>query len=326
MVGKILSACFFPLLTLLISPSLQAHSKPNHKLITQESIRVLNKCNITHNISQTQLDKLIQVNLAQDKLLNKAVLWHFPMPMAGSENPPPDKKRAVVYGKVVVDTTFDRWFAYLESQALTAKTFTARIPAIGAMLHYVQDLASPAHAIPIFHPSKIANPDNFDSWDAFKVKGGELDINYQKICAELAHSKIEKASQLLSEVRRKTLASLERKHSNGCDESKTVCDWTLIWPTEVFDHGFGHYGCNRQDMFGNDSRFKCRDNEYEISNDTYTAFATSRLSDAISASARLIIHFMAVKQGNKPPCTGNHWEPEAQHLECLKSNITADQL
>ncbi|WDE08511.1 hypothetical protein SG34_031815 [Thalassomonas viridans] len=328
MAGKMFSAylCTLCILaTLLFSPALQAHSKPNHKLITQESIKALSKCKIKNNISQAQLDELVKVNLAQDKLLNKAVLWHFPMPMAGSGNPVPDKKRAIGYGKIVVDTTFDRWVAYLEDQAIKEKTFTARIPAIGAMLHYVQDLASPAHAVPIFHPSKIANPDHFDSWDSFKRKGSALDIDYQKICAELAAAKLKQVQDLLTEVRVRTLTSLKEKHSQHCQPSKATCDWTLFWPTEIIDHGFGHYGCDGEDKFGSENKFECNGTTYDIPKTTYTAFATARLTDAISASARLIVHFMKMEPGNRHPCMGNNWEPEKAQLECLK-NITADNV
>jgi len=295
-----------------LSPSLFAYSKSNHELITSEAAQVLGKCGYENIFSGTDLDTLIDYNKGQDKLLKKAMLWHFPMPAPGSDNAAPSKERAIGYGKIVEDTTFNNWVRYLENQATQQESFKKRIPAIGAILHYLQDIIVPAHAVPIFHPTGIATKDKFDDWDTFNYQQEFQGKKLQLFCNQLKTSEIANVDELLITTRRNTIQKLKSNFLNGQS-------WELIWPTKIVNHGFGHYGCSKKDVFGK-KQFKCNGDQYSTTEDIYTEFASERITDAIKSSAILIKHFIKVKPGIKHKCDEGQWLPNRTLLKCLKDS------
>lgn len=251
-------------MVILSSCNLFAFSVENHNIITKLSVDLINDCGIENDIKESDLDTLVEYNLYQDKLLKKAILWHFPMPEEGSDNPIPNKKHASGYGKLVVDTTFNRWTDYLEDQANKEQTFEDRLPAIGALLHFTQDLAVPAHAVPIFHPSKIANPDKLDDWDVKQLDLKKLKKNDNLTCTDLKKYNIQSVSSLNKIVRRNTLNNITNTKLDSCPNKSSTCNWNVFWKTEVIDTGFAYYGCNKEDMFGN-NKFTCNNVEYQVS-------------------------------------------------------------
>ena len=312
-------AAFLLIIAFVFSGNVFSFSVNNHKIITKLSVDLINDCGIKNSITESDVDTLIEYNVYQDKLLKKAILWHFPMPEQGSGNPAPDKKHAWGYGKIVEETTFNIWTDYLEDQANKENDFEGRLPAIGALLHFTQDLAVPSHAIPIFHPSKVANPDKLDNWDVNKLGMIRLKEKGASSCKKLEESSISNVASLNQDVRKDTLSSINNNRKTCLIEGAT-CDWTVLWQTKVVDTGFAYYGCNKEDVFG-DNKFVCNGNEYRISTDEYNDFAATRFDGAIVASAKLILHFMHLKAGNRSECADSQWVPRRKHLECLKTNI-----
>lgn len=299
------------------SGNIYSFSVDNHKAITKLSVDLINDCGIKNSISESDVDTLVEYNVYQDKLLKKSILWHFPMPEDGSGNPVPDKKHASGYGKIVEETTFNRWVDYLEDQASKEKDFEGRLPAIGAMLHFTQDLAVPSHAIPIFHPSKIANPDKLDNWDIDKLNRIKLKARGVSSCKGLKKIGVDNVASLNADVREKTLLSLNEKLKT-CPGNGGVCNWTALWGTNVIETGFAYYGCGKEDMFGT-NKFSCNGFDYRISTDENNQFVAARFDAAIVASAKLILHFMHLEPGNRSACADSQWVPRRKHLKCLKN-------
>jgi len=310
LVSWISGLCFFA-----ISTNTLAYSKNNHQFITEKAAKLLTQCGYTNILSDTDIDTLVEFNRHQDKLFKKSILWHFPMPEEDSENPAPSKERASGYGKIVLEPTFNRWYDYLEDQANKQNSFEARLPAIGAMLHYLQDLAVPAHAIPIFHPSKIMNKDGFDEWNTFASNRLFSSDEVQSFCRSLHAEKLPKTTTLLSEIRRDTLESI----NNKLDTSKGTETWAIFWSTDITDNGFAHYNCDREDKFGQ-TKFKCNGKKLSITKDAYIQFATQRVKQAIRSSARLIRHFYSLPSGIRHQCQSDQWLPTKSVLKCLQSN------
>ncbi len=308
---------FLLAIVVAFSGNVYSFSVDNHKVITRLSIDLINDCGIKNSISESDVDTLVEYNVYQDKLLKKSILWHFPMPAEGSNNPIPDKKHASGYGKIVEETTFNRWVDYLEDQASKEKDLEGRLPAIGALLHFTQDLAVPSHAIPIFHPSKIANPDKLDNWDVEKLNMVKLKAKGVSACKGLEKIGVGNVASLNADVREDTLLSLNEK-LNNCPENGGICNWTALWETNVIDTGFAYYGCGKEDMFGS-NKFSCDGFDYRISTDENNQFVAVRFDAAIVASAKLILHFMHLEPGNRSACADSQWVPRRKHLKCLKS-------
>lgn len=304
------------LLLVLFSFQASAYSKTNHKKITEAAVDLVQRCELPMSLSESQLDTLVELNLGQDGVFKKMRLWHFPAPLAGSGDPAPQKQRAWLYGKLVTETTFDRWVKYLDEQVKKEAAFEQRLPGIGALLHYVQDLAVPAHAVPIFHPSRIANADRLDSWKKLAAKGQALLPSTQKICETISSGKVDDVIEFLSQFRKLTLKSLRKPLGSDCQG--VSCTWSRYWSQEVSDNGFADYGCGGKDVFGK-KEFKCEGEKYKVKPELYEAFAADRFKDAVIASAQILLYYYAY-EGESNKAQETQWLPNKQLLEWVQKN------
>jgi len=294
------------LLLILFSFQALSYSKTNHKHITKAAVDLVQRCELSPQLSEKNIDTLVDLNLGQDGIFKKMRLWHFPEPLAGSGNPAPQKQRAWLYGKLVTETTFDRWAKYLDDQIKKQQRFEQRLPGIGALLHYVQDLAVPAHAVPIFHPTRIANADRLDSWKKLQPQGQTLLPATEKICETISTGSVANVIAFLSEARRLTLKSLQKPLGPDCQGPS--CRWSRYWSQAVAVNGFADYGCGGKDVFGKKT-FKCEGEKYTVNPDVYKTFAAERFQDAVIASAQMLIYYYGYKSEGEGRVKSPQWLP-----------------
>jgi hypothetical protein len=161
------------------------------------------------------------------------------------------------------------------------------VAATGSLLHYIQDVAVPAHAIPVFHPTSIvfAETDGFDDWDEFN----SIDLSL-KDCSKI--KEVGDISNIVHEVRIKTLDTLKGK--GGIQPS-----WARHWNLNINSKGFGSYNCS-SDAFGKEHGLDCLENAPYISTAKFKEVATSQAELAILASAKLIYYTITSCQGCPP--------------------------
>lgn len=305
------------LCVLLPAKQSYAYSKSNHKHITQAAVELIQRCELPVQLSEKNIQTLVVLNLGQDRILNKMRLWHFPAPLKGSGSPVPQKRRAWLYGKLVTETTFDRWAKYLDDQIKQQTSFEQRLPGIGALLHYVQDLAIPAHAVPIFHPTRISNADRLDSWKKLQPSGQTLLPATEKICETISTGNVDDVIEFLSAARMITLKSLSKPLGSDCQGA--ICRWSRYWSTAVGDNGFANYGCDDKDIFGK-SGFKCEGKKYRVNPEAYKRFAADRFQDAVIASAQMLIYYHGYKIDGEGLPQKTRWLPNKKLLQWVREN------
>lgn len=303
------------LLLVLFSFQAAAYSKSNHQRITESAAQLIQRCELPLQLSEQQIEILVGLNLGQDGVFKKMRLWHFPAPLKDSNNPAPQKQRAWLYGKLVTETTFDRWAKYLDDQIKQQASFEQRLPGVGALLHYVQDLAVPAHAVPIFHPTRIANADRLDSWKKLQPHGETLLPATETICATISSGNVDDVIEFLSAARRTTLKNLQQPLGDYCQGPS--CRWSRYWSQEVSDNGFADYGCSGKDVFGK-KRFTCDGEKYSVQPEAYKVFAADRFQDAVIASAQLILYYSRLQNGTQD--IAPLWLPNKKLLEWVQKN------
>ncbi|WP_237442737.1 hypothetical protein [Sinobacterium norvegicum] len=359
------------------------YSVPNHELITRSAAALIEQCQgspLDEKLVQTYVD----YNLAQDKLLKKRLMWHFDR-ATGNNTSPKLRHRDDIYKSMAVLPDFSLWYSYLSQQIALQNTGIDRAPAIGAMLHFVQDMAVPAHVVPIFHPSRLMNRDNFDEWYSFNLDSQQIpimgyaqwagddtaqptagvvyldEVTKKDVCDTLKSSKELKPAQILSKLKEDTKAAINSpiKHYYVADSyqgpyqhSSSQQDtakqrWSLLWPSEgeyaqdLANDGFSYYGCDVTDKdqpvmpaknkrgggFG-DHKLRCGNKVYVIDPIEYRHFATERITDAITASAQLMINGQQLALSTdtaKSKCQQEKWVVTKRLLECLKHEAQTGQ-
>ena len=301
-------------LVILILSTLKAHaySLSNHQTITEDAVALINECRsqqfITTLDPSAQLGVLVKYNVHQDQLLRKARLWHFPY---YAQYPPQKEATGWIGNTLVISTSFNVWTDYLYQQALKANRHQTVYPAIGALLHYVQDVAVPAHAVPIFHPVRYLPPkaDGFDSWDEFNeypwLKNRQAQ---QHACAELASINLT-AQDIINNTLQQTKNNIQEGLSGQTPEHipeqiRAANIWMKLYPVNgPKEYGFGQYGCDSEGDYGVESltchtkpnvRESAQESaegsaqEFEVSHHDYIKFASKQRNLAVLASAQLI--------------------------------------
>lgn len=283
-----------------------AYSKKNHENITREAATLAYSCS-TSEESPELVKALVDFNVDQDQLLRKTDLWHFPPPLDG-QTPPSKSTRWFVASLLVQNTDYSVWVRYLVD-SIVENPQSAVAPA-GALLHYLQDVVVPAHAIPVFHPVSLLPPktDGFDDWDEFE--GISFEPN---ICDEIA--KPFNLSRLVSNERKKTLDLLKGANSESAPK------WAEHWDTSIGDKGFGEYRCSSE-AFGVEGGLDCLKDGTRFSQKDFERIATQRMKEAVISSAKLILH--VIKQA--PDCSNDRCSSYSIKRKYLPSTVLLKKL
>ena len=276
-------------LLLIFSLQAQAYSLKNHEQITRDASALINQCRqhklLTTLSPKAQLPVLIAYNLDQDQLLRKARLWHFPF---DKHQPPLKSATGWVGNTLVISTSFNLWTDYLFTQAQLARLHREVYPAMGALLHYIQDVSVPAHAVPIFHPVRYFPPkaDGFDSWQQFNAYPWLQDeARLLKVCGKIA-AQDGNAQSILVSTQQQTRDNIQ--NGVGLDLNAQPNVWRKLYPLDTAKpDGFAQYGCDSGGDYG-DAMLNCDDQQIKVSAQEYINFASAQRNLATVASARLI--------------------------------------
>ncbi|MEH6343630.1 MAG: hypothetical protein V7785_00970 [Bermanella sp.] len=311
-------------LLMIFSLQAMAYSLKNHEQITRDASALINECRqqklITTLNPEAQLPVLIAYNLDQDQILRKARLWHFPF----DKNQPPLKSATSWVGNtLVISTSFNLWTDYLYTQAQLTRLHREIYPAMGALLHYIQDVSVPAHAVPIFHPVRYFPPkaDGFDSWQQFNAYPWlQNEAQLKKVCGKIA-AQDGNAQSILASTQQQTRDNIQ----NGMGLNAEPDVWLKLYPLDAAKpDGFAQYGCDSGGDYG-DAVLNCDDQQIEVPLQDYINFASAQRNLATVASARLIyVMQQALSVCDGPNCVAKdgdeHWLPNASQLRRLLRN------
>ncbi|TNC80239.1 MAG: hypothetical protein C9356_15030 [Oleiphilus sp.] len=274
------------------SATTSAYSISNHERLTRSAVDLLEYCAVP--IHQALEDHLVKMNVKQDDLHRKPILWHFPPPIRNDRLD--ESARAKSWSRpfaswLVLRTDFGLWTDYLHSTIENATDDPDILSAAGALLHFVQDMVVPAHAIPVFHPAGFTlKSDGFDDWSIFHdFQFSSADCNAVKATRSIA--------TILEDNR---LTTLERI---GMLEGE-VPKWGKHWTFAHTDKGFGEYHCG-SDAFGTDGGLNCDDALPHLTREDFIEAATPQARLAVVSSAKVI--FYALKQAKCAPDKCNDW-------------------
>jgi hypothetical protein len=151
---------------LLLTTPVGAYSVANHVELTSRAVRLVNKCRAEHGLSTPALDDYLMgilehYNAEQDQWKRKTGLWHFPQVRDDGDCPGPFPACLMV-----IERSYQPWVDSIWHQVEAGLPADRLYPALGVALHYVQDLAVPAHALPVFHPAGLFHfSDGFDEYN-----------------------------------------------------------------------------------------------------------------------------------------------------------------
>ncbi len=276
-------------LLMLFDTQALAYSLKNHEQITADASALINQCRqhelLTTLNPEPQLPVLIAYNLDQDQLSRKARLWHFPF---DKKQPPLKSATSWVGNTLVLSTSFNIWSDYLYAQAQLTTQHKELYPAMGALLHYIQDVSVPAHAVPIFHPVRYFPPkaDGFDSWQQFNPYPWLQDENQlKKVCGEIA-AQTDNGQSILQATQQQTRDNIRAGVGLKMNIEPSV--WLKLYPIDApKPDGFAQYGCDSGGDYG-EALLNCDGQQIEVQLQAYIDFASTQRNLATVASAGLI--------------------------------------
>jgi len=320
-------------LLMLFSTQLSAYSLKNHEQITAGASALINQCRqhelLTTLNPEPQLPVLIAYNLDQDQILRKARLWHFPF---DKKQPPLKSATSWVGNTLVLSTSFNIWSDYLYAQAQLTTQHKELYPAMGALLHYIQDVSVPAHAVPIFHPVRYFPPkaDGFDSWQQFNPYPWLQDeAQLKKVCGEIA-AQTGNGQSILQATQQQTRDNIRAgvglnfglTLEPNADLNAAPSVWLKLYPIDApKPDGFAQYGCDSGGDYG-EALLKCDGKAIAVPLQAYIDFASAQRNLATVASAGLIYLLQQGLGGcDGPDCIAkegdDRWLPNAPLLREL---------
>jgi hypothetical protein len=277
---------------LLTAGPARGFSLDTHATLTRKAIDQLVACG-DHFADSAQLkpriaalqaapDLMIQCNEDQDRVVRKAAVWHF-LPAPGKPALDPDKQLVPV---CPLEPSLRPWFtalAEVSDQAAGVNAATEAYALLGAMLHYLQDMAVPSHVIPVFHPTRWVSSDAFDDYPVVEPAARP---DCQRLGLASAGDLPEQLLSLLESTAASTRAAVAQRPTSGGAPS----GWDRFWRPEIAADGFARYGCVGN-KFGQ-GRLSCDGQASAVEAATYQQLAAQLQTAAISASARAMMIFL----------------------------------
>jgi len=295
-----------------------AYSRCNHARLTRESVQLVDRCRACGHLTGPSpapfAEVLVRYDKQQDVLLRKLALWHFPARSASA----PLQGLARWLLPFAYSADFEVWTNALWARVKRGLSPSELYPALGAALHYVQDVAVPAHALPIFHPTFASTTDDFDDYEGFRgYAGDELSCaQLESSCAEVSVPRT--LGQLLSRVRAQTRSDLSRPLTMLRSDGASSHTWGEFWTAGEPGTGFGEYGCRSYGA----SSVRCGDQLFQVDQEEYQIFATVRARAAIRAGANAIVSF----QDHLVSCPKPSCEPARDDARYLPNRDTLQAL
>ena len=232
----------------------------DHRLLTQRAMQLYQRCHALR-FTPTEVNSLVAGNVSED--FNLAVKW-----LKNSHYYHPDKWVRTLY----------RDDAGYRVQYLTEKLLAGRQPQLrllGKIIHFVQDVTSPTHVVPIVHNLS-------DGFEKFKLPAAAtIELNIPCPPAEAAPPQA-----VLKREARRTLASIRGTAWATRDGEPYEFSWTLFW-SEGLGSRLGHYSFFGNN-FGQTQAIEVLGHTYRFSPTVFHAYKLARAQQAIVASAEVI--------------------------------------
>lgn len=148
---------------------------------------------------------------------------------------------------------------------------------LGHVIHHFQDMAVPAHVVPVGHSL-------FDGFESYKVSG---DISSGWSCAEIAASRNSDLENILNDTAFETLKAIDDYHFEGVDANThkaRLFSGKYFW-MESTDNGFGSYGL-MGNSFGTTDDIVTDFGIFYVSEEAFRSFKHQQMKLAVRASLR----------------------------------------
>lgn len=232
----------------------------DHRLLTQRGVQLYTRCYAQH-FAPTELKMLIAGNLSED--YNLAVKW-----LKNSHYYNPNKWVRTLY----------RDDAAYRVQYLLEKLSRAGQPQLhllGKIIHFVQDVASPPHVMPIVHGLR-------DGFESFKL-AAVATIDLDQPCPPSTPAA---PPALLKREARRTLASTRDTAIAQKNGRRYEFSWQLFW-SEGLGSRFGYYGFFGNN-FGQTRPIVIMGHTYRFQREIFQQYKLQRAQQAIAATAETL--------------------------------------
>lgn len=249
-----------PLVLCLSAVSSTAWRVSDHEMLTHRAVQLYQRCHALR-LAPTEVKSLVAGNVSED--FNLAVKW-----LKNSHYYHPDKWVRTLY----------RDDAGYRVQYLTEKLLAGRQPQLrllGKIMHFVQDVASPPHVVPIVHNLS-------DGFEKFKLPAAAT------IASDLPCPPANAAPPpaVLKREALRTLATLSDTAQATRDGEPYEFSWTLFW-SEGLGSRFGYYGFLGNN-FGQTQAIEVMGHVYRFSHAVFHAYKLARAQQAIVATAETL--------------------------------------
>ena len=269
----------------IFSFNINAYDGEKHIQPSKDAIGLYDKCKGYYpnkfNLNLSEKDKeIIAINSSKvdDISFSRAWNWHFYDQKFNYETHKPGN---ISSGFLWMNRSLHKIFINKSEKLIKHKNNKKRLlKYTGIVLHYIQDMAVPAHVAPVYHVSW--KKDKFDSYTPVKLR----QVNITK--AECKNYIDKKSSPvfILQTLANNTLDSIRTKINEQLY-------WSVIWniypekPDNKKD-GFSTYGkCGN--IFGETTHTNCK-----IDIAIYDKYFNSRYEEAVKASFELLV-FVGLK-------------------------------
>ena len=249
----------------------------DHDLITRRALQLYERCQEIR-FTHTETKTLVDGNLSED--FNLAVKW-----LKNSHYYNPDKWVRTLY----------RDDAGYRVRYLTEKLLAGRHPQLrllGKIIHFVQDMASPTHVVPIVHGLS----DGFEKFKLPAAASALLNLCFSANCGkELSaaasglpcpQKTAAAPDAVLKREARRTLASLRDIAEATRDGKPYQFTWTMFW-VEGLGSRFGQYGFFGNN-FGTMKPLEVLGHVYSFPHTVFHNYKLQRTKQAIAATAEVL--------------------------------------
>jgi len=185
----------------------------------------------------------------------------------------------------VIDTRFHDHFKALLRNIEDAKSRRQQLRELGRVINYVQDVSSPAHAVPVYTGRwwRLSMGDRFDR---YRLRSERVKHAAQSLCGALL-SRAVSLSAVLADAAQETIHAVQEPIAGF------PTTWESYWRLAQNEEEFGEYG-RAGNSFGERTEFRCGAGErcLLLENDPlYEEFAQQRHVSAVAATMRAMYLF-----------------------------------
>lgn len=232
----------------------------DHEMLTRRAVQLYQRCHAIR-FTSTEVKSLVAGSVSED--FNLAVKW-----LKNSHYYHPGKWVRTLY----------RDDAGYRVQYLTEKLLAGRQPQLhllGKIMHFVQDVASPPHVVPVVHNLS----DGFEKFELSATATTTSDLPCPPASAAPPPAVLKREAL-------RTLASLRDTAQATRDGEPYEFSWTLFW-SEGLGSRFGYYGFFGNN-FGQTQAIEVMGRIYRFPHAVFHAYKLARAQQAIVATAETL--------------------------------------